>query len=106
MTPEDVSRTHWWHILVIVVPNTIIVKDTAILWITDGENKDDFLPDLDVEGQFDYNLLVAADMATASGMVVANLYQIPNTVKYNSNKIGSEKKSENNKNSKISVQLI
>ena len=66
--------------LVVVVPNTIIVKDTAILWITDGSNKDDFLPDLEVDGQFDYNLLIAANLATASGMPVANLYQIPNAV--------------------------
>ena len=66
--------------LVVVVPNSIIVKDTAILWITDGSNKDDFLPDLEVDGQFDYNLLIAANLATASGMPVANLYQIPNAV--------------------------
>ena len=51
-----------------------------MLWITDGSNKENFLPDLDFAGQFDYNLLVAADIATASGIVVANLYQIPNAV--------------------------
>ena len=51
-----------------------------MLWITDGSNKENFLPDLDIAGQFDYNLLVAADIATASGIVVANLYQIPNAV--------------------------
>ena len=56
------------------------VTDTAVLWITDGSNKENFLPDLDIAGQFDYNLLVAADIATASGIVVANLYQIPNAV--------------------------
>ena len=47
---------------------------------SDGSNKDDFLPDLEVDGQFDYNLLIAANLATASGMPVANLYQIPNAV--------------------------
>ena len=64
LTAEQVSRPEWWHVMVVVVPNTIRVKDTAILWITDGSNKDDFLPDLDINGQFDYNLLVAADLAT------------------------------------------
>jgi len=76
LSPEEVSRSQWWHILVVVVPHKIRDTDTAMLWITDGSNKDDFLPDFGA--QFDYNLLVAADIATATGLVVANLYQIPN----------------------------
>ena len=79
LSPEEVSRSQWWHILVVVVPHKIRDTDTAMLWITDGSNKDDFLPDFGA--QFDYNLLVAADIATATGLVVANLYQIPNEVK-------------------------
>ena len=63
-----------------IITTTLRVTDTAVLWITDGSNKENFLPDLDIAGQFDYNLLVAADIATASGIVVANLYQIPNAV--------------------------
>ena len=65
--------------MVVVVPNNVRVKDSAVLWITDGSNKDDFLPDFG--DQFDYNLLIAADIATATGMVVVNLYQIPNDVR-------------------------
>ena len=78
LSPEEVSRSVWWHILVVVVPHNLRVTDMATLWVTDGSNNDDFLPDLGA--QFDYNLLVAADIATASGIIVANLYQIPNAV--------------------------
>ena len=59
LSPEEVSRSQWWHILVVVVPHKIRDTDTAMLWVTDGSNKDDFLPDFGA--QFDYNLLVAAD---------------------------------------------
>ena len=68
----------WWHILVVVVPHNLRITDMATLWVTDGSNNDDFMPDLGA--QFDYNLLIAADIATASGTIVANLYQIPNAV--------------------------
>ena len=78
LSPEEVSRSVWWHILVVVVPHNLRITDMATLWVTDGSNKDDFIPDLGA--QFDYNLLVAADIATASGIIVANLYQIPNAV--------------------------
>ena len=78
LSPEEVSRPVWWHILVVVVPHNLRITDMATLWVTDGSNNDDFMPDLG--SQFDYNLLVAADIATASGIIVANLYQVPNAV--------------------------
>jgi len=73
LTTEDTSQHLWWHIMVVVVPNHLEVKDTAMLWMTDGDNKDDFVPDLS-----DYNMLVVADMATSTKTVVAAQFQIPN----------------------------
>ena len=46
--------------MVVVVPDNIEVFDIAGIWITDGKNNVDFQPDLT-----DYNMLVAADMATS-----------------------------------------
>jgi PhoPQ-activated pathogenicity-related protein len=73
LTPEDTSQSLWWHIMVVVVPEHVEVTDTAMLWMTDGDNKADFQPDLT-----DYNLLVVGDMATATRMPTAALFQIPN----------------------------
>jgi len=72
LTEEEVSRSEWWHILVVIVPDVIEVKDTTMLWITDGGNNDDF-PDL-----LDYNLLVAGEFATTNRVVTASLFQTPN----------------------------
>merc|ERR1712179_96184 len=72
LTPEDTSQPYWWHIMV-VVPDMVEVQDTAMMWLTDGDNKQDFQPDLS-----DYNLLVAGDMATATKMPTAAVFQIPN----------------------------
>ena len=81
LTPELTSQPEWWHIMVVVVPHNLRQTDTAMLWMTDGSNRGDFLPDLNiVNGQFDYNLLIAASMATGSGTVVVSLFQIPNMV--------------------------
>ena len=79
LTEDAVSRSTWWHIMVVVVPHNLLITDTALLWITDGSNHDDFMPDLGAN--FDYNLLIAGDMATASGAVVVSLFQIPNGVR-------------------------
>ena len=81
LTLELTSQPEWWHMMVVVVPHNLKQTDSAILWMTDGSNKDEFLPDLDlINGQFDYNLLIAASMATGSGSVVVSLFQIPNMV--------------------------
>ena len=29
-----VSKSEWWHIMLIIVPNDVEVTDTAILWVT------------------------------------------------------------------------
>jgi PhoPQ-activated pathogenicity-related protein len=73
LTPELVSRSEWWHTLVVIVPDVLAVTDTTILWMTSGDNKDDFQPDL-----ADYNLLVAGEIASANQMVASAVFQIPN----------------------------
>merc|ERR1712130_1066230 len=73
LNSQLVSRSLWWHTLVVIVPDNLTTTDTTIVWMTDGENKDDFEPDLS-----DYNMLVAGEIAAANGLVAAALFQIPN----------------------------
>jgi len=73
MTPEQVSRSEWWHILVVIIPDNLTSTDTTMLWMTDGDNHGDFQPDLS-----DYNLLAAGEIAAANGVVTSSLFQIPN----------------------------
>jgi len=73
LTPELVSRSFWWHTLVVIVPDNLTTTDTTIMWMTDGNNEDDFAPDLS-----DYNMLVAGEIAAANGLVAAALFQVPN----------------------------
>merc|ERR1711936_181740 len=62
-----------WHTLVVIVPDNLTTTDTTIMWMTDGNNEDDFAPDLS-----DYNMLVAGEIAAANGLVAAALFQVPN----------------------------
>ena len=55
LTEDAVSRSTWWHSMVVVVPHNLLITDTALLWITDGENHNDFMPDLGEN--FDYNVI-------------------------------------------------
>lgn len=32
-----VSKSEWWHIMLVIVPNNVEVTDTALLWITGGD---------------------------------------------------------------------
>ena len=34
LSSEQVSRPEWWHIMVVIVPEILISKDTTILWLT------------------------------------------------------------------------
>jgi len=72
LTSDLVSRSEWWHILVVVVPDNLSTMDTTLLWIGSGGNSDP-LPDL-----ADYDLLVAGGIATTNKVVTAALFQIPN----------------------------
>ena len=74
LTSDLVSRSEWWHILVVVVPDNLSTMDTTLLWIGSGGNSDP-LPDL-----ADYDLLVAGGIATTNKVVTAALFQVgPNT---------------------------
>ena len=70
LTSDLVSRSEWWHILVVVVPDNISTVDTTLLWIGSGGNSDP-LPDL-----ADYDLLVAGGIATTNNLVTAALFQV------------------------------
>merc|ERR1719234_1746477 len=72
LTTDLVSRSEWWHILVVVGPDKLSTRDTTLLWIGSGANNDP-LPDL-----ADYDLLVAGGIATTNNVVTAALFQIPN----------------------------
>merc|ERR1711962_525996 len=72
LTSDLVSRSEWWHILVVVVPDQLSTTDETLLWIGSGGNKDP-LPDL-----ADYDLLVAGGIATTNHVVTAALFQVPN----------------------------
>ena len=54
----DSTRHLWWHILVVIVPPEVDYSNTPFLWITDGDNGNDAIPD-----ELNYNLLIAADIA-------------------------------------------
>jgi len=76
LTEEDHSAPLWWHTLLIIVPDQLENSDVGFLWITDGDNKQDdnnLKPDLT-----NYNVLLAADLAVATGTITACLFQIPN----------------------------
>ena len=70
LTSDLVSRSEWWHILVVVVPDNLSTKDTTLLWIGSGGNNDP-PPDL-----ADYDLLVAGGIATTNKVVTAALFQV------------------------------
>ena len=70
LTSDLVSRSEWWHILVVVVPDNLSTTDTTLLWIGSGDNNDP-LPDL-----ADYDLLVAGGIATTNNVVTAALFQV------------------------------
>ena len=67
------------------MPDNLTTTDTTIMWMTgnpwsmtkldniflDGDNEDDFAPDLS-----NYNMLVAGEIAAANGLVAAALFQV------------------------------
>ena len=65
----------WTHQLLVIVPDQLIYKDAAALWITGGGNDGapNSLPSPD-----DEDVLVCASLAVTVGQVCAVLYQIPN----------------------------
>ena len=73
LTPEDSSRSLWWHILVIVVPKHVEYTDTPFLWITGENNNDDFMPTT-----LSQDMIIAGDFAVQTKTIGAALFQVPN----------------------------
>jgi len=63
----------WWHHVLVVVPDKLLVTDTAFVWIGEDDNAPSQHPD---SGGLD--LTVATTVATRIGAVAAACYFIPN----------------------------
>lgn len=73
LTPQDVSRSVWWHIMVIIVPKNVIHTDSAFVWITGGNNEGNVIPN-----EKDEDIIVTAYTAVATNTIGVALFQIPN----------------------------
>ena len=68
------SRSEWWHQLLVIVPDNVEVLDTSVLWISGGYNGED-----DDEVAIDsFDVQFMADIAVTNKMTTAILYQVPN----------------------------
>ncbi|HAV61936.1 MAG TPA: PhoPQ-activated pathogenicity, partial [Verrucomicrobiales bacterium] len=68
LTAAEVNHTNWWHWLIIHRPKEV-TSDTALLFITGGNNKDGKRPNPDE---------TLTRIANDTGSVVAQLRQVPN----------------------------
>jgi len=74
LDPSLVSRSEWWHQLLVIVPKNVEVLDTSVLWISGGYNGED-----DDEVAIDsFDVQFMADIAVTNKMTTAILYQVPN----------------------------
>ena len=76
LTDADSDRSIWWHWLVVVVPSNYNehTSRNGTLWITDGKNDH---PD-EVPDRFNYNMVIASELAMGTGLVTGALFQVPN----------------------------
>ena len=72
--PELVTRSEWWHNLLIIVPDNVRVLDTATLWI-EGVDNTHAEEDIDPNG---YNVQFLANVSISQGMISAIVFQVPN----------------------------
>lgn len=74
LTPEDCSRSVWWHMMVIIVPSNLnpAYAKNATLYITGLSNEGSW-PD-----NTDEDLVNTATLAMGIGTIAATLYQVPN----------------------------
>ncbi len=75
LTPQLVSRSIWFHGLVIMIPHKIVDDEHAFLYITGGGNDN---PDNIFCKLTDEDCALGGALALASGTVSAVLFQIPN----------------------------
>ena len=72
LTPEDVTQSIWWHVLVVIVPDTVDWSKNATMWVTGSSNTSP-LPDNKSE-----DVQLAANLAMGTGVITGCLFQIPN----------------------------
>ncbi|XP_041349105.1 autocrine proliferation repressor protein A-like [Gigantopelta aegis] len=77
LTENEVDRPVWFHYIVIAVPDVIVHRDTAFMYISGGHNEYEYTPDLT-----DHFVSFISMMAVSTGTVTANLRQIPNQPLY------------------------
>ena len=70
-SPSSQSKSLWWHILLVLVPDEIKYTTNATMYITGGS-----MDTFDVEKSEDTE--VALSLATGTGVVTGVLYQVPN----------------------------
>ena len=59
--------------MVVIVPSEVEHANTPFLWITNGDNGDDSVPNA-----LDENMLITADIAIQTKTIGAALFQVPN----------------------------
>ena len=75
LSPHLVSRSLWWHQLVVIVPHQVEVTDTALLWVSGMDNIEDADENIDINN---YDIELMSNLAVTNGLVAAVLYQVPN----------------------------
>ena len=76
-TEEEIGvRSHWWHILLVVIPDNLnpAYATNATIWITDMDNEDS--DGTGVPDRFNYNVILISTLATGIGMPFAALFQV------------------------------
>jgi hypothetical protein len=63
-----VSRSIWWHMLVVIVPDTIDYKQNATLWITGGSNENP------MPNEHSEDILLASELAMGTGVIIGALF--------------------------------
>ena len=78
--PLSPSRSVWWHLMVVIVPDKPLkFKDIVLMYMTGGDNKGTGSPGSDPSAvASDEDVVLMAAVATRVGMVGAVLFQIPN----------------------------
>lgn len=72
LTPEDTTRSIWWHILCVIVPDNVKYTHNASLWVT-GWSNGDTLPK-----NTDEDIVVSAALAMSTGTITGAFFQVPN----------------------------
>jgi PhoPQ-activated pathogenicity-related protein len=76
LTDKDSDRSIWWHMMVVIVPHKIKHHDSAMLYITGGENHGGW------PSETSEDILLTATLAVSLGTVGVALFQIPNQPVY------------------------